>query len=108
MRIREHRLDQVAFHVWRTGKTKIVAAAAMLPIPIVARFVGAGVIDLVVPEFQLITNVVVESGGEWAGDGHILRIVFGVFAEQVVTPAGKTRIEPAGGQPAGAMEFVHE
>ncbi len=50
VRIGEHGLNQIAFHVWRPGESEVVTAAAMLPIPTIPGLVGTGAIDLVLPE----------------------------------------------------------
>src|SRR5580698_11471192 len=74
MRIREHCLDEIALNVWGTREPKVIPAA-MLPVPVVAGFVGAGVVDLILSELQLFANVGIERGGERAGDRSVLRIV---------------------------------
>src|SRR5258708_9067211 len=80
----------------------------MLPIPTITSFIGAGAIDLVLAKLELIANVIIEGGREGTGDRGILGIVFGIFAKQIIAPAGKTRVETSRGQSAAALEFFHE
>src|SRR5712691_6080797 len=80
----------------------------MLPIPTISGLVRSGVIDLVLSELQLIADVGVKCSGERPGDRSVLWIVLCVFAEQVVAPTRKTRVEAAGGQAAAALQFLHE
>src|ERR1700688_1448297 len=107
MRIREHGLDQIALDVWRTREAKVVAAA-MFPVPIVAGFVRAGVVDLVLSELQVFTNISVEGCGKRASDRCVLRIVFGKLAKEIVAVAGEAGVEAASGQTPAAPELFHE
>src|SRR5580704_3728405 len=104
MRIREHGLDEIALNVRGARKPKVVPAA-MLPVPAVAGIVGASVVDLVLPKFQLFANIGIERGGERSGDRSVLRIVFGVFAEEIIAVAGETRIEASCSQAAAALQL---
>src|SRR5215472_13964793 len=79
--VRQERLNQVTFDVRRAGKPEIFAGTAMLPVPIVAGFVRARGVDLILAEFQLLSDVAVQSGDESSGSKRVLRVVFRVFTE---------------------------
>jgi hypothetical protein len=60
VRIGEHGLNQIAFDVGGTGEAK-VASGAVLPVPIFSWGTIDGAIGFVLPEFEVIADVAVET-----------------------------------------------
>ena len=72
------------------------------------RDIGGGVVGEILAEFQLFTDVAVEGGDEGSLDGGALRIIVGVFGEQIGRGAGEAGVVAAGGEAAAALEFGPE
>src|SRR5882724_7294640 len=79
MWVRQQCLYQIAFDVGRSREA-VVLADLMLPIPIVAHFIGAGVIFLVLTELEVVAYIGVKRSGIGSGNGVRLRIGVGVFS----------------------------
>jgi len=62
----------------------------------------------VLAKLPLFTNVGVESPNKRSTNGRILRVIIRGFADQVVGRPGKARVQTARGQPAVALQFLHQ
>src|SRR5215472_14213630 len=87
-------------------KAKIVTL--VFPVPTVPAKLGRGLVGFVLSKLQFFADVGIERANECAADGRILRIIIRGFADQVVSGSGKPRIQAPRGQPAIALEFLHE
>src|SRR5580700_3155500 len=84
VRVGEYGLNEIAFHVRRSGEAEIISGF-VLPVPRRFGFFRNGAIFAVLQtELKVIAQVGVESGGIGSGDGVGLRIGLSVFGEQVV------------------------
>ena len=75
----------------------------MLPVPVIVAKMGGDMVIAVVAEFQILTNIHIEGGGEGAGDGRGLRIVIGAGSNEVVGRTRETRVQTAGGETTVAL-----
>ena len=106
-RIRNHGLHQVQHHARRAGE-KAKIASIVFPVPAIRAKIRRGFVALVLAEFQFLADVRIERAYKSTADGRILRVVIRSFADQVVGWPSEPRVQPAGGQSAIPLQFLHE